>query len=142
MTESDIEEACLEMLEELGYKILHGPDMSEMPNISEHAQKASLSDISEGGINEERKYNEVILTQRLRVALERINKNIPKEAIEEAIKIIKRTESHDLVVNNQHFHRMITNGVPVQYRKGDRIIDDHVWLFDFKNIKNNSKRIS
>jgi len=124
MTESDIEEACLEMLEELGYKILHGPY------------------ISEGGINEERKYNEVVLTQRLRVALERINKNIPKEAIEEAIKIIKRTESHDLVVNNQHFHRMITNGVPVQYRKGDRIIDDHVWLFDFKNIKNNSKRIS
>ncbi len=67
MTESEVEEACLEMLEELGYKTLHGPD------------------ISEGGINEERKYNEVVLTQRLRDALERINKNIPKEAIEEAI---------------------------------------------------------
>ena len=47
MTESEVEEACLEMLEELGYKILHGPD------------------ISEGGMNEERKYNEVILTNRL-----------------------------------------------------------------------------
>ncbi len=65
ITESEVEEACLEMLEGLGYKILNG------------------SDISEDGRYGERKYTEVVLVQRLRDALERINKNknIPNRVV-------------------------------------------------------------
>ena len=118
MTESEVEEACLEMLEELGYKILHGPD------------------ISEGGINEERKYDEVVLTNRLRDALERINKNIPKEAIEEAVKIIKRTDSQNQIINNQLSHKFVTDGVPVEYKAKDGIKYNNIKIFD-ENIKNN-----
>ena len=77
ITESEVEEATLDILKELGWTVVYGPD------------------ISEGGVNEERKYNEVVLVQRLRDALKTINKNIPKEAIEEAIKKIIRTESQD-----------------------------------------------
>lgn len=107
------------MLEELGYKALYGPD------------------ISEGGANEERKYNEVVLVSRLRQALERINKNIPNEAIEEAIKKVIRTDSQNQVINNQLFHKFITDGVPVEYKVKDRIKNDSVKLFDFDNLKNN-----
>src|SRR3989344_2364620 len=120
ITESEVEEAALDILKELGWTIAHGPD------------------ISEGGVNEERKYNEVVLVQRLRSALENINKSIPKEAIEEAIKKVVRTDSQNQVINNQNFHRMVVNGIDVEYKKKNgEIKNDKVWLFDDNNIKNN-----
>ncbi|MEM4254484.1 MAG: type I restriction endonuclease subunit R [Candidatus Woesearchaeota archaeon] len=120
ITESAVEEECLEVLKGMGYSVLYGPD------------------ISEGGPREERKYSEVVLVGRLRDALERINKNIPKEAIEEAVKRVLRTESQNLVANNHYFHKLLVNGVPVEYRQKDRSIkQDIAWLFDFENVNNN-----
>ena len=75
LTESNIEDVALEILSELGYNILHGLD------------------IAQDGINPQRKsYSEVVLVERLRVAVDRINPNIPEEAREEAIKKVLRTE--------------------------------------------------
>jgi len=121
MTESEVEEACLEILrDDLGYDIVYGPD------------------VSEGGPSEERKYTEVVLVSRLRSALRRINKSIPESAIEEAVKKVLRTESQDLVVNNQLFHKLISGGVPVQCKRADGSIKDElVWLFDFDDISKN-----
>ncbi|MEM4398113.1 MAG: type I restriction endonuclease subunit R, partial [Candidatus Woesearchaeota archaeon] len=120
ITEQDIENEALSILKELGYTILYGPD------------------ISQGGINEERKYNEVVLINRLKDAIIKINKEIPKEAIDEAIKKVIRTESQNQIINNQHFHKMLINGVDVEYKnKNGEIKNDKVWLFDFKNIDNN-----
>src|SRR3989338_7307444 len=112
ITESDVEIACLEMLKDIGYTIISGPD------------------ISEGGIGEERKYGEVILTQRLKDALIKINKNIPREAIDEAIKKILRHESQNQIINNQQFHKFITDGVPVEYKLKGEIKHNKVELFD------------
>lgn len=120
MTESEVEEVALDILKDLGYHIINGPD------------------IAPDGTNPERKsYQDVILVERLKEAIDRINPNIPKDAKEEAIKKVQRTESQNLIANNEHFHNLLVNGVPVQYRKHDRIVDDHVFLIDFKNIKNN-----
>ncbi|MCX7785709.1 MAG: type I restriction endonuclease subunit R [candidate division WOR-3 bacterium] len=120
ITESEVELAVLDILKDLGYSILYGPD------------------ISEGGLFAERNYNEVVLVRRLKDALELINPDIPSYAIDEAIKKILRTESQNLIINNQLFHRMVTNGVPVEYKRNDGSIKhDVVWLFDFKNIENN-----
>ena len=119
ITESEVEELALKILKDLGYSIINGPD------------------ISPDGNNEERTYQDVILVNRLRESINKLNPNIPKEAREEAIKKVIRTESQNLTANNQHFHNMLVNGVNVEYRKGERIINDIVWLFDFKNIKNN-----
>jgi len=91
MTEEDLEKECLDLFSSLGYGRVCGPD------------------ISEGGIAEERKYTEVVLVSRLRDALRRINKTIPETAIDEAVKRVLRTESQDLVVNNQLFHRLVTS---------------------------------
>jgi type I restriction enzyme R subunit len=87
---------------------------------------------------EERKYGEVVLAGRLRDALRRINKSIPETAIDEAVKKVLRTESQEPVANNQLFHKLVTDGVDVQYKREDGSIkDSKVWLFDFKDLSNN-----
>jgi type I restriction enzyme R subunit len=79
-----------------------------------------------------------VLVGRLRDALRRINKSIPDGALDEAVKKILRTESQDPVVNNQLFHRLVANGVPVQFKRSDGTVKDElVWLFDFANLNNN-----
>lgn len=120
MIESEVEDACLGMLRDLGYGLCYGPD------------------ISEGGPAEERKYSEVVLVSRLRGALRRINRSIPDIAIDEAVKKVLRTDRQDLVVNNQLFHKLVSSGVPVQYKRADESIKDElVWLFDFHDISKN-----
>ncbi|NLB76599.1 MAG: type I restriction endonuclease subunit R [Crenarchaeota archaeon] len=120
MSEAQVEAMCLDMFKTLGYSVIYGPD------------------ISEGGIAPERKYQEVVLVGRLREALRRINPSVPDTAIEEAIKKVLRSESQDLVENNRYFHRLITRGISVQYKRADgNIKDELVWLFDFKNMTNN-----
>jgi type I restriction enzyme R subunit len=121
MSESEVEEGALEILSELGYKILNGLD------------------IAPDGINAERRsYSDVVLVERLRDAVDRINPNIPREAREEAIKKVLRSESPQLIINNQSFHKKLVEGVDVEYRKKDgSIANDKVWLFDFKNPQNN-----
>ncbi|NQS89890.1 type I restriction endonuclease subunit R, partial [Patescibacteria group bacterium] len=120
ITESEVEEVALDILLELGYKPIYGPD------------------ISPDGANAERKdYSEVVLVEGLRKAIDSINPDIPREAKEDAIRKILRTDSPALVVNNQSFHRMLVDGVDVSYKKNGRIVYDKVWLFDFEKPENN-----
>ena len=119
ITESHVEETALAILEDIGYQILHGPD------------------ITEGGPNPERKYSDVILTERLRKALAKINPKIPAEEREKALKQILRTSSQNMAVNNSDFHKMAVDGVDIEYRKDSRIVGDKVWLFDFDKPENN-----
>ncbi|MDT8782555.1 MAG: type I restriction endonuclease subunit R [Candidatus Bathyarchaeota archaeon] len=120
MFESEVEDMCLDMFRKLGYDIVYGPD------------------ISEGGLSEERKYHEVVLVNRLQLALRRINRSVPDSAIDEAVRKVLRAESQNLVSNNQDFHRLVTNGVNIQYKRADGTIKNElVWLFDFDNPDNN-----
>ncbi|MHA1856210.1 MAG: type I restriction endonuclease subunit R [Promethearchaeota archaeon] len=120
ISENEFELAAMELLAELGYSLESGPD------------------ISEGGIREERKFTEVVLKERLREALLRINSEIPIVAIDDAMKKILRTESQNLTVNNYDFHKLVTDGVDVEYKRKDGELKyDKVWLFDFTNIENN-----
>jgi type I restriction enzyme R subunit len=120
MTESQVEEAALYYLEQLGYTILNGPTIApEEPAVERDS------------------YSEVVLTQRLRSALSRINPHIPPDAIDEALRQVIRSESQNLVENNRRFHRFLTDGVPVAYQDGDRTIYDQVWLIDFQQPNHN-----
>ena len=73
-----------------------------------------------------------MLPFRLRAAVDSLNEKIPKEAREEAIKKVLRAESQDLVYDNRSFHKMLVNGVDVEYQGQDgETVYDKVWLFDF-----------
>src|SRR5208283_1794309 len=120
MVESTVEEAALEIFDSLGYAILHGPDIAPGELFAERSS-----------------YGEVVLPKRLREALVRINSHIPPEAIEDAVRKLLRTESPSQVENNRRFHHFLTDGVPVEYRKKERIVHDTLSLFDFKAPDNN-----
>ncbi len=121
VSESEVEEAALEILTELGYGYFYGPDIApETPD----SQRVTYSD--------------VFLIERLRAAIATLNPHIPSPAREEALKKVVRTESQDLIHSNQVFHNMLVNGVDVEYRNNEgEVVYDKVWLFDFKEYSNN-----
>ena len=120
MTESDVEDLFLDILSNIGYSIEFGPD------------------ISPGGKKQEREYSDPVLTDRLKERLQLINPEIPIEAIEEAIRTLRKNNSQDLVSNNHDFHNLLVNGIDVQYRKRNGSIKhDKVFAFDFDHIDNN-----
>ncbi len=115
LNESDVEQLTIELLEAEGYKYL-APEVQE----TEHPD-----------------LTEVVLKDRLKAALNRINPNIPEETRQQAFKQILNLPSQNLVDNNEAFHRMLTEGIKVeQYAKGEtRGVE--VKLIDFENEKNN-----
>jgi len=119
--ESVVEEAAIDWLKGLGYKYLPGPDIA---CDGDHPERGSYSD--------------VVLVERLRSALASLNQDIPAEALEDAFRKVTRPDSPNLVVNNRQFHKMLADGVDVEYRnKEGRIVGDKVWLVDFANPEHN-----
>ncbi len=118
--EEELENATLEILEDIGYEILFGPDIAPIDN------------------NPERKsYQDTILQNRLHSALIRLNPHIPKVAIEDALRKTHKIESPDLIINNRSFHEMLVEGIEVRYTYEERQKGDIVQLIDFDNINNN-----
>jgi type I restriction enzyme R subunit len=120
ITESAIEQLAIGRLEALGYRYVYAPDIAP-----------------DGDAPERGSYAEVLLTGRLRGAIRRLNPGIPADAQEEALKTIQRIASPDVLANNEAFHRLLTEGVPVTYQKDGHPRGDFVWLLDFKNPDNN-----
>jgi type I restriction enzyme R subunit len=122
--ESEIEQIALDLLhEENGYDVRFGPDLAE-------------------GAGKERDYNEVVLSARLRSAIDRINPNLPAGARDDAFKKIMRSAALTVIDNNEAFHRLLVDGVDVRFRsplpEGEgRVRADKVWLVDFDNPENN-----
>jgi type I restriction enzyme R subunit len=120
ITENDIELWAIEELENLGWNYMHGAVLA--PD-GEHPERNTFSD--------------VILKGRLKEAIARNNPEIPYEAQQEALKVIERIASPELMVNNQDFHELLTEGVPVEYRKDDVQRGDRVQLVNFTNPNQN-----
>ncbi len=121
IAESDIEEAALDWLAELGYTVLHGPD------IAPDAPDAERST-----------YSEVILERRFRDAVARLNPHIPTDAQEEAIRKVLYPDSPALIQNNRAFHQMLIDGIAVEARQSDGTMrGEQVWLVDFDAPENN-----
>ncbi|HZP35864.1 MAG TPA: type I restriction endonuclease subunit R [Methylomirabilota bacterium] len=98
-TESVVEDAALDWLKASGWRVAHGPDIApDMPTA------------------ERRDYGEVVLGARLRDALARLNPALPPEALEDAWRKLTRPEGTDLIQRNRALHRLVVNGVTVEYR--------------------------
>ena len=117
ITEADVEQAALSWLENVGWKTAHGPDL--IPN-------------------ERSDYGSVILQSRLRDAIVRLNPELPAKARDDAFTKLTRPTGSNLVTRNREFHRMLVNGVTVEYRAGDGIIRGaQAQVFDFDNAAAN-----
>jgi type I restriction enzyme R subunit len=120
LTESAIETLVIERLQSLGYSYVYAPDIA--PD-SAHPERENFTD--------------VILDERLRKAITRINPTLPTAGLDEAVKTIQRIHSPELLANNEAFHRLLTEGVNVSYQKDGNTRGDLVWLVDFANPDNN-----
>ena len=86
-------------------------------------QTAYGPDIAPGGAAPERAdYGEVVLAQRLRDALARLNPDLPVEALEDAFRRLTCPEGAATEARNRAFHRMLVDGVTVEYRTDDGAI--------------------
>jgi len=104
ITESQIENFAISLLEKKGYQYFYGPEIA--PDSENSQGENSAGFVREG-------FEEVVLVSVLKKAIERINPQIPSAAREDALRQVLRIASPDLIAANEEFHRMLTNGVKV-----------------------------
>ena len=121
INESIVEEAALEWLAGLGWQTAHGPDIApDTPN-------AERSD-----------YDQVVLERRLRDALAEMNPALPAVTLDDAFRKLTHPEGPTLEARNRAFHRMLVDGVTVEYRTADGDIRGaQARVVDFDNPSNN-----
>ncbi|RWK11867.1 type I restriction endonuclease subunit R [Mesorhizobium sp.] len=119
--EDIVEDAAIGIFEDLGYA--YAPSQQISPD---------------GSAPERDAYSDTVLTARLAAAVERLNPSIPAEARASAIKQLFVTEKPSLVEENRRIHRLLTEGVDVEFIVANgEIKGDKVWLIDFDNVDNN-----
>jgi type I restriction enzyme R subunit len=121
ITESVVEELLLDWFGDLGYEVRNGID------------------IAPGEVTAERDtYREAFLLSRLGGALERLNPSEPPAAIDEALRILLRTDSPDPARNNRDFHKMLVDGVAIEYPAPEGgIRGAQIKVIDFEDPANN-----
>jgi type I restriction enzyme R subunit len=120
ITETTIEKFTIKLLQHNGYEYIYAPNIAH-----------------DGETPERTSYEEVLLLDRLRESIRRINPTIPSEIQDEAVKELNRIHSPELITNNENFHRMLTEGIKVTYQKDGNERGDLVWLIDFNTPENN-----
>ena len=123
-SESDVERASLEWLGGLGYATVAGEAIAPCEAAAERQD-----------------FGEVVLVDRIRAALARLNPGLDPAAIDDAFRKLMRADGSSLVARNRAMHRMLVDGVPVEYRRPDGSIagaqvqvvafdrpDDNDWL--------------
>ena len=99
LSEADIEQAALDWLSDLGWRIAYGPDIGPGTDCEQRAD-----------------YSDVVLAQQLRDGLVQLNPSVSSEALDDAFRKVTRPEGSTLEMRNRAFHRMLTEGVTVEHR--------------------------
>ena len=121
ITENHIEQALIAQLQEQGYTYFYGPDIAPY---SDNAQRENFAS--------------VILENHFKDCLKKLNPTIPESARVEAFQKVLHLGTEDIMENNERFHNHLTNGVTVEYTKGENTIGIPVTLLDTEDIENNS----
>ena len=123
LTEDHLEQANLQWLAELDWGIAHGPDISP-------------PDANTPGTERER-YRDVVLLERLKTAVNKLNPTIPAIARDEAVRMVLNPNIPGQVQANRQVYRWLVDGVPVQFQKDGETRGDRVKLVDFTDPKRN-----
>ena len=117
LTESIVEDAALSWFAELGYACTNGLLIAPGEPAAERDS-----------------FGDVFLVARLRDAVIRLNPTIPMEAQEEALRKVLHHDVPSFIGKNRQLHRMLRDGVEVEYKRPDgSIAGDRVRLIDFNN---------
>lgn len=117
ITEDIVELAALETLQELGWSYLHGSVIAP-----------------DGSAPERRSFGDVVLVGRLEAAVARINPDAPEAARNEAMRRVLTGELPSLVEENRRIHKLLTEGVDVEFRGDDgKTASTKIWLIDLGN---------
>ena len=120
-TESVVEQAALTWLESVGWQIRDGAEIASGEPAAERDD-----------------YAQVVLVQRLRDALARLNPTLPADALDDAFRKLTRPEGTDHIVRNRALHRILVNGVTVEYRDADgEIRGAQARIIDFDDTARN-----
>ena len=120
-TEDHVEQACLDWLEELGYGVQHGPDISP-----------------DGEARERAAYDSTILIDRFKSAFQTINPHLSSDACDYALRKLQQTNFPSLVEENRRLHQLMVDGVDVDITRDDGSTGtDKAKLIDFDNPSNN-----
>ncbi len=101
-SESVVEQAALVWLESVGWTVKNGAAIAPGEPAAERDD-----------------YGQVVLAQRLRDALGRLNPALPAEALDDAFRKLTRLEGAELIVHNRALHRLLVDGVTVEYRDAE-----------------------
>ena len=113
-TEADYENSVIELFRnDLGYEYAYGPDI-------------------------ERDFYSPLYEEILIDSLYRLNRELPDDAIQDALFKLKNFENGVLVQKNTVFMDYLQNGIPVRYLVGGEERSSIVYLVDYKNPDNNS----
>ena len=121
INENTIEQSLIEQLVQQGYTYYYGADIAPY---SDNPQRESFSS--------------VVLENHFKESLKKLNPTIPESARAEAFQKIINLGTEDIMENNERFHTYLTNGVTVEYQKGENTIGINVRVLDTENIENNS----
>lgn len=121
INENTIEQSLISQLQQQGYTYYYGADIAPY---SDNPQRESFSS--------------VVLENHFKESLKKLNPTIPESARAEAFQKIINLGTEDIMENNERFHSYLTNGVTVEYQKGENTIGINVRLLDTENIENNS----
>ena len=117
MDENVVEQAALNWLGSLGWQVAYGPDLIPHERVD---------------------YGRVVLENRLRNAIARLNSELPSEAWEDAYNKLTRLVGSNLIARNREFHRTLVNGVTVEYRADDGSIRGaQAIVVDFDDVSAN-----
>jgi type I restriction enzyme R subunit len=121
LNESIVEHAALTWFRELGYSVGHGPHIAPGEPAAERDS-----------------FGDVVLVGRLRDAIRRLNPAIPEDAGDEALRKVLRVGTPSLNQTNRAFHKMLRDGVEVEYARPDgSIAGDHARLINFAEADTN-----
>jgi type I restriction enzyme R subunit len=121
IAEDDVEVgSVLPMFEALGYSIVSGPTLAP-----------------DGDRPERASYADVVFRGRLEDALRRINPGVPQVGIDEAIRRVLTLPSPNFLVNNHAFHRLLVEGIDVEWAGETGPEYDKVWLVDYTDVEAN-----
>ncbi|WP_432642825.1 type I restriction endonuclease subunit R [Acidaminococcus sp.] len=111
--ESDYEQSIIELFENMGYQHVYGPDI-------------------------ERDYQNPLYEDELEESICRINPDLPKDAIRDALYKLHNFENGELVQQNQQFMDYLQHGIEVRYVVKGEERAALCYLVDYKHIENNS----